>query len=197
MKDAVTSLIELNAQRRRERSQSPAEYVPPPFLHPALEVAIRNRFLVSPAIRLTPRGNSWQSFGIPSRDRGQIELWVDTWIGLGWMLEACSPSQADSPDGVIALTVDSDQARYSLAELADEDSEWQRTLRFAHGSRWIFLFRNSSGLRSLNGYPGLRYATGSILIPPTWTPSGELAYSGAYAPLLSPPSWLRADAHST
>lgn len=188
MNDAATFLFELNEKRRREQTESPALYVPPPFLHPALEIAIQHRFLISPAIKLTPRANSWQSIGRPSRDRGQIELWVDTWIGLGWLLEACSPSLADSSDGVIALEADSDLAKYSLAELTDE-WEWQETLRFAHGSRWILLFRYAPRLRSLAGYPGLRYLTGSILIPPSWTSSGELTYAPG-ASLLSAPNWL-------
>jgi hypothetical protein len=185
MKDVKTFLAELD-EKRRSQTNGPAAYVPPPFLDPALEIALRHRWLIAPI-----NGHSKLSFylnrvGSPSRNRGEIELWFDSYINLNWALEL-------KASGVIALQIEFGLAWQSLTVLTSDEWDWQRTLHFAAGNRWNVLFAYASGLRSLKGFPGLRLASGSILIPPSHTPSGiEMKWADPCAPLLPAPAWLRA-----
>jgi hypothetical protein len=184
MKDPETSLAELTNNRGHARIE--AGWAQSPILHPALEIALKYRWRVAPI-----NGHSQRSFycdrvGSPSRDPGQIELWVDTWVNLNWALEIGASS------GVAALEIDLDLAKPALVELTNDGWRWRRSLRFAVGSRWFVLFRYSAGIRSLKGVSGVRVCTDSILIPPSHTPSGiEITYADPYAPLLFVPSWLK------
>jgi hypothetical protein len=113
-------------------------------------------------------------------------LWVDSYINLNWALEL-------EASGVAGLEIELGLSWQSLTVLTGDEWDWQRTLHFAAGNRWNVLFANASGLRSLKGFPGLRLlTTGSILIPPSHTPSGiEMQWADPCAPLRPAPAWLR------
>jgi hypothetical protein len=115
MKDVVTFLNDLNEKRRREQLESNTEYVPPPFLHPALEVALKNRWLIAPINGHSKLSFYWDRIGSPSRDREQIELWFDSYINLNWALEL-------EASGVIALEIELGLSWQSLTVLTGD--EW-------------------------------------------------------------------------
>jgi hypothetical protein len=185
MKDVKTFLAELD-EKRRSQTNGPAAYVPPPFLDPALEIALRHSWLIAPINGHSKLSFYWDRVGSPSRDRQEIDFLVDQYINLNWALEL-------EASGVVGLEIEPGLSWQSLTVLTGDECEWQRTLHFAAGNRWNVLFAYASGLRSLKGFPGLRLASGSILIPPSHTPSGiEMKWADPCAPLLPAPAWLRA-----
>ncbi len=187
MKDVKTFLAELD-EKRRSQTNGPAAYVPPPFLDPALEIALRHRWLIAPINGHSKLSFYWNRVGSPSRNREEIELWFDSYINLNWALEL-------EASGVVALEIELALSWQSLTFLTGDEWDWQRTLHFAAaGGRWFALFAYEAGLRSLEGFPGMRLrTTGSILIPPSHTPSGiEMKWADPCSPFLPAPAWLRA-----
>jgi len=194
MKDVHALVAAAVEKRIHENPYNILTRIPPSQLHPALEVALRNRFLLSRAIRLSAANHSWAPVGQPSRDRRPIDLWVDTWLGMNLALQtgnSAESSKEDSCDGVIALETEPALAMSTLVDLTGDEWEWQRTLHYAIGSRKFYLFRYAAGLRSLDGYPGLYLHAGdAILIPPSHASGVRLRYADPEAPLLPPPCWV-------
>lgn len=185
MKDASIFLADVLESRRAAQAAERAGFVPTSglVLREALEVVLKHHFLLSPVLARSQLATNPARVSVPSNDRAQIEYWYSLYgSDANWWMETGASS------GVVALEVDPNLARYVL----DDNSSWQRTLRFVVGSRWHFLFEYASGLPRLRGYPGLcLHAGDSILVPPSRTLSGvELVYEDLHASLLSA-DWLR------
>lgn len=193
----VHALVAAAVEKRiHENPYNVLTRIPPPQLHPALEVALRNRFQLSRAMRLSAQNHSWAPVGQPTRDLRPVDLWVNTWLGLNLALQtgryAAESSEQTFSDGVVALETEPALAMSTLVDLTGDEWEWQRTLHYAIGSSKFYLFQYAAGLRSLEGYPGLRLHSGdAVLIPPSYAPSGvRIFYSDPEAPLVLPPTWL-------
>ena len=186
--DASTFLAGLAESRRAAQLTERKGFVPASglVLPVALEVAIRQRLMLTPVLARSHLATTSASIGVPSCEREQIEFWyAQHGDDANWLLET-------GESGIIALEIDPALARYSLAHLAGDNSSWQRTLHFAAQGRTQFLFEYVTGLPPLKHFPGLRLHSGnSILVPPSRTPDGiELVYENPRAPLL-PADWLR------
>ncbi len=188
MKDIGHFLARIDEIRRREQITTRAGFVAPPGLQlpPALEVAIKHGFPISPIPALSDYAPISARVGVASSEREQIEYWFARYgSDAQWLVE--------TGESVVSLEIELRLAMQSLAFLAGDDRSWQRTLHFANRGLWFVLFKYAPGLLSFNDrYPGLRLHVGdSILIPPSRTPSGiELVYADPQAPLLSA-DWLR------
>ncbi len=194
MRDEHTFLVERNAKRSCERTENHAESGLHPFLNPSLEIPLRYHWLIFPINGHSERSFSWDRFAPASRDRVKIELWAYEWVNLNWGVVTGSYAR-DRTDGLIALEIQPDLARYGLVELTGDEWEWKNTLHFVRGDRWFFFFQHAPGLRSLKGLPGMRLYAGDynsdVLIPPSRTPdTSKITWVDPEAPWLPAPDWL-------
>jgi|CZKL01.1.fsa_nt_gi hypothetical protein len=189
MKTVEIFLADVAESRRRAQNAERASFAGPPDLAipPALAVALRHRFLVSPVLARSANALRSAYVGIPSAEREQIEYWIAAYGNeINWALQTGEHS-------VVALDVeDLRAATHSLAALAGDDSSWQYSLQFAMRNRWFLLFAHAPNLRSLVEFAGLRlHKRDSILLPPSRIAGLEITYSDPGAPLLPAPAWMR------
>jgi|CZKL01.1.fsa_nt_gi hypothetical protein len=191
MRNIDTFLGEIAASRQRAQIAERAALVATPDLSisPALEVALRHRFLISPVLAQSPSPHHSAYVGEPSCDRKQIEYWVATLGNVNRSLQIGEKSR------VVALEIeDLCSAVPTLTDLADEDSSWQDSLQFTIGPRRFVLFEYAPFLRPLIGFAGIKLHIregNRIPIPPSNTALYEIAYIDISAPLLPVPAWLR------
>lgn len=183
MKNVKSFLTEHAEMRRRVKERVSTCRLPDNFLYPGLEVAIKHEWLISPAIFFSLHKKCWGTTGLPTRDPVEIEDLCFKWLGLAWALET-------GPSNIVALEIQPDLAQESLVSLTGDQWDWLETLHFTINTTWFFLFQREAGLLSLEEYSGIRYASGSILIPPACTPCGKAAYIDPDAPVLPAPNWL-------
>src|ERR1035438_1739130 len=189
MKDVATFYAELAESRRREQALERTGFVKPPDLSLpiGLEIAMKNRWMISPVMACSVLADYSARVGYGSAERDQIEYWYVRHARTNWLLHT---GESD----VVALEIDFRVARHCLAYLASDDCSWQRTLHLAKKGRWQYLFACETDLPSLDErYCGLSLHSGkaSILLPPSRTLTGvEIAYADQYAQLLPAPEWL-------
>jgi len=183
MEDEHPVLDRLNRNHSRARFDEPkCDRIP--LVHPDLEVALTHQWLISPTIRLSTRPECWVPVDRPTANRDRIEWWIDEWLGLNWALELTASA-------IMALQIEPEIASQSLQELTRGKRDWQKTLHFSVGDSQCFLFKNTENLRSLTGFEGIRYLTGTLQIPPSRTFKGLMAFSDPNAPVLPAPNWLQ------
>lgn len=119
-------------------------------------------------------------------DADVIRQWWENWptAGIGLPMG----------DGLIALDVDGDDGRASLAQLVEEHGPLPDTLanETSRGAHLIFRVAADRQIRNRAGVqPGLdvRSAGGYIVAPPSVHPSGWV-YRWMHAPIADAPAWL-------
>ncbi len=182
--DVSTFLTNLAESRRAAQLAERKGFVPATGIElpVALEVAIRQRLMLTPVLARSRLATTSASIGVPSCEREQIEYWFARYGGnANWHLHL-------GQSGLVALAIDPAQATYSLAALTEADDSWRRSLNFVAQGRWHFLFESEPALPRLRGYPGLELHAGhSILVPPSIISGRTLFYKDANAPILPLP----------
>lgn len=188
-KDVATFLANLAESRRAAQFAERSGFVPASGLvmPVALEVALRHRFLLTPALPRSRLATTSPPACLPSCEREQLEYWFAQYgEAAQWHLHLAESN-------VVTVEIDPTVARYSLEALNRDDDSWQRSLHFIAQGRYHFLFESAPRLPQLHGYPGLHVRAGknSIVVPPSPTPAGiKLAYENEWVPLLPFP-WRR------
>lgn len=187
-----TFLAQLAAERRHERARSrqPISLSEGFTLQTDLEVAVRNRWFISPVFAQALFPPRAACFGVPDNDNEQVSSWAALYG------DTCNWALFPSPQCPV-LEINLSLARHSLEWLAHHEGwDWRRTLRFGAGNLWFAVLRppgRETRLRATR-LPGLRLLynnNASLLIPPSRIrDESRLEYVDPRAPLGEAPHSL-------